>query len=66
MMATENFGYIMNYKAHLDEMRRSRDAWLENLNANPDSLTAAQYIVTINAQIRYIDSLRRMAGDYDE
>ena len=55
----------MNYRAHLEGLRENRDSWLAMLNKNPDNLSAAQYIVTINAQIQYIQNMKWQSGDYE-
>lgn len=55
----------MNYRRMIKALRKNRDGWLEILNKNPDSLNAAQYIVTINAQIQLLETSRHLDGDYE-
>ena len=56
----------MNYRAHLEALRSSRDGWLEILNKNPNSIQAAEKIVVINSQFQYIQSMKWLSGDYDD
>ena len=54
----------VNAKRHLEALRTTRDQWLVILTQTPDSLTAAQTIATLNAQIQYLSSLKLISGDY--
>lgn len=56
----------INLKRHLETMRDIRDDWLKILDADPDNLEAAQYIVKMNTQIEFIKMQRMLNGDYDD
>ena len=55
----------MNIRAHIRTFRIARQGWLDILTQNPDSLEAAQHIVSINAKIDLLNTMRFADGDYE-
>ena len=53
----------MNYRRAIEGCQENRDWWLEMLNKDPDNLQAAQFIVTLNAQIQLLKSYKMLEGD---
>ncbi len=52
-------------RRHIQTLREYRKGWLDILNKdNPDSLDAAQHVVSINAQIGLLNSMRYAEGDF--
>lgn len=56
----------MNYKAHILAFKSARDAWLEILNKTPDSIEAAQQILSCNNKLELLNTMRYADGDFSE
>lgn len=56
----------MQYNPVIRELRDSRDTWIDELVRNPDSMQAAQHIVSINAKLELMLTMKYASGDYSE
>lgn len=55
----------INLNAHIREFEGTRNEWLKILGKNPDSISAASHIVTINSKLELLRLMKMSSGEND-